>query len=64
MQPYEDKFDNRINIVNETLALYMLYFFQCLNDPSYSLESRTYISWGMLSTAGVLVLYNLIVIGR
>jgi len=63
LKPYEALGDNKMEVVNESLALYMLYFFQCLNDPAVSIVSRTYISWGMLSMAFVLVTFNAALIG-
>jgi len=62
-RPYEIIGDNKLEIVNESLALYMLYFFQCLNNPAVPIISRSYISWGMLSMAAVLVIYNATLIG-
>jgi len=64
VHPYEDALTNRMEIVNESLAIYMLFFFQCLMNPAVPIPARWYISWGMLSTCAVLVTYNTVLIAK
>ena len=37
-RPYKKKFDNRLELFNETLAMYMLFCMQVLNDPSKKVD--------------------------
>ena len=63
MKPYAEKFDNKIELFNETLATYMLMSMQVLNDPSKPSLSREYIGYLLLGITAFLIISNIVIIG-
>ena len=57
--PYLTRLDNRLELYNESMALYQLYFLFVLNNPSFD---KKWVSIAMFGVTGIMIGSNLIVV--
>jgi len=61
-KPFENRGKNTIEMFNESLALYLLYFLRMLCDRAASEATRNAVSYAMVGLAMVILVVNMVVI--